>query len=85
MTPLEIAELGALGVALFSLIIVYVRAPEQKRLEQQALPTPQPGIKEDADLQPQNDNSRRKAAALANAAPERSANLIRRWMQEDNQ
>ncbi|MEL8055320.1 MAG: hypothetical protein AAGK66_04140 [Pseudomonadota bacterium] len=85
LTPLEIAELAALGIALISLIILYVRGPEQKRMEQQALPTPQPGIKEDADLQPLNDNSRRKAAALANAAPERSANLIRRWMQEDNQ
>ena len=85
LTPREITELGALGIALISLIILYLRAPEQKRMEQQALPIPQPGIKEDEHFRPQNDNSRRKAAALANAAPERSANLIRRWMQEDNQ
>ncbi|MEM1036346.1 MAG: hypothetical protein AAGI14_06255 [Pseudomonadota bacterium] len=85
LTPLEIAELGALGIALISLIILYVRAPEQKRKEQQAPPTPQRGTKEDTHFQPLNDNSHRKAAALANAAPERSANLIRRWMQEDNQ
>lgn len=83
LNAFDIAELGALSLVLlilFGLSIPRQTAapPEASRLKPKPLSAP-----EDAAPIPQNDNSIRRAAALANAAPDRSAGLIRKWMEED--
>ncbi|MEO1641785.1 MAG: hypothetical protein AAFR74_00510, partial [Pseudomonadota bacterium] len=81
LNPFEIAELTGLVLVLFALLGLSTqpRHPKERQIEKASispLPTnPEP--------QPQNDNSIRQVAALTNAAPDRSAALIRKWMRED--
>lgn len=84
LTPIDMAEIGALGLALLLLLGLSLSQSTQDparelQLKPEASNQPEPA----RPPEPLNDNGIRRAAALANAAPDRSAALIRRWMKED--
>lgn len=82
LSPLDLAELAGLGLTLLLLFTLCLQRAAPKPAEKtQTVAKPIPEI--EPVQAPQNDNSIRRAAALANAAPESSAKLIQRWIKED--
>ncbi|MEM1088176.1 MAG: hypothetical protein AAGH90_10625 [Pseudomonadota bacterium] len=85
MGPLTQLEFGGLGLTLFILLLISAGRSSSEALSRQGQSDIPARLSDNPERQAENDNSNRKVAALANAAPERSVALIRRWMEEDKQ
>ena len=88
LSPLALAELGGLGlIVLLSFGIVLMSAPLPRTIpERQTETAAYPAANDRAPVaqaQTSKTPNAKTAAALANAAPERTAHIIRNWMRSD--
>lgn len=84
LTPLQIAELSALGLAFLFLLIGSIPNRTVAKTDNQQKTKHLHLTSLEASPLADTDPSLQQAAAIASITPERSAALIRRWMREDN-